>query len=89
MNEIEDIAKFHEYIFGKNPAVMWEHLKQQPLSALQAILELGKNPLNHSLETGFIMGTVLMYGLKYDYLAVKKLLDAMSFEMKVKKHVGT
>lgn len=86
MNELENLIKFHEYVFGKNPSVMWDQLNANPAEALEAILQMGSHPQLQTMETGFILGAVLMYGMRHDPLAVQPMLNAMSFKLGVKKH---
>lgn len=89
MNEAEKIAyleKFHEYVFGKNPGVAWSHMKQSPAQALEAILTIGSSPTLQTMETGFLLGSVLLFGMEHDALAVRPMLDAMRFKLQVNKN---
>lgn len=86
MNDLENLIKFHEYVFGRNPGIMWEHLKKDPKAAVGAILDLAKNPPLQTMETGFLLGACLLYAMQTDPLGVGPMLNAMDFQLRVKKN---
>lgn len=86
MIDIEKIQKFHEYVFGKNPAVVWGEIKKDPKIALGSVLTVAQNPLTHTMETGFILGCCLVFGLVEDPIGINQLVNSMDFELRIKEN---